>query len=295
VSQKLQVSVAENRLVFQRETKDGKIVNVDGDFAFLSPMDDAQATKVLKQDVAKRGEVTRAGLSALLKILNTPRMDGYKGQGDINSDTGAMMPKELKTAMRDAESAHFKPAFPDVKHTAKPGEKYVSPFDTYLTGLREAGTYATCKGVALKYYYFAGKLPCLYVGDMPQTDKLLSVSAMQKLLQNMVEDKPEADDSIAARIGTLFKEFTNTSAEFTSDMLQALAARLGAFQQEVKEAQNILASQRTAIASNPMLMVSAAVAPAPTNSGASEDPFVSAIGAAWDAIEDEAEEETTTE
>jgi len=188
--------------------------------------------------------------------------------------------------MRDAESAFFAPQF-DVKQSKQ--------FDTFLTGLRDAGIFATCKGVALKYYYFAGKLPCLYVGDMPQTDKLLSVSAMQKLLQNMVDDKPEADASIAARIGTLFTEFTNTSAEFTSDMLQALAARLGAFQQEVKEAQNILASQRTAVASNPALMVSAAVAPVPVNSGASEDPFVSAIGAAWDAIEDEAEEETTTE
>jgi len=278
VSQKLQVSVAENRLVFQRETKDGKIVNVDGDFAFLSPLDNDHALKTLKTEVSGRGNVTRAAISCLVQILNTPRTDGYKGQGNINSDTGAAMPKELKTAMRDAESAFFAPMF-DAKQSKQ--------FDTFLTGLREAGIYATCKGVALKYYYFAGKLPCLYVGDLPQTDKLLSVSSMQKLLQNMVEDKPEADDSIAARIGTLFTEFTNTSSEFTSDMLQALTARLGAFQQEVKEAQNILASQRTAIASNPALMVSA-VQPAPgVNSGAPEDPFVLAIGAAWDKVETE--------
>jgi len=37
------------------------------------------------------------------------------------------------------------------------------------------------------------------------------------------------------------------------------------------------------------------VAPVPVNSGASEDPYIAAVGAAWDAIEDEAEEETTTE
>ena len=294
MSQKLQVSVAENRLVFQRETKDGKIVNVDGDFAFLSPMDNDHALKALKTEVSGRGNVTRAALSCLLQILNTPRTDGYRGQGDINDDTGAQMPKELKTAMRDAESTFFAPMFPQAKHTAKPGETYISPFDTFLTGLRDAGIFATCKGVALKYYYFAGKLPCLYVGDMPQTDKLLSVSAMQKLLQNMVNDKPEGDASIAARLGTLFAEFAETVSDFTPDMLAALAARLGAFSQDVKEAQNILASQRTAVASNPVLMVSA-VAPAPTNSGASEDPFISAIDAAWSAVEGQAEEQTTAQ
>jgi len=278
VSQKLQVSVAENRLVFQRETKDGKIVNVDGDFAFLSPMDNDHALKALKTEVSGRGNVTRAALSCLVQILNTPRTDGYKGQGDINSDTGAQMPKELKTAMRDAESAFFAPQF-DVKQSKQ--------FDTFLTGLRDAGIFATCKGVALKYYYFAGKLPCLYVGGIPQTDKLLSVSAMQKLLQNMVNDKPEGDASIAARLGTLFAEFAETVNDFTPDMLAALAARLGAFSQDVKEAQNILASQRTAIASNPALMVSA-VQPSPgVNSGASEDPYVAAIGAAWDKVETE--------
>ena len=67
MSQKLQVSVAENRLVFQRETKDGKIINVDGDFAFLSPMDNDHALKALKTEVSGRGNVTRAALSCLFE------------------------------------------------------------------------------------------------------------------------------------------------------------------------------------------------------------------------------------
>lgn len=229
---KTQTSVASDGIVFTRETRAGKL-EAEKEL-FIVPMDDEKAVEALRTEVGQRGNVTRAALSAIIKVLQDPGLDSYKGQGDINAPEGAKLPKEMKEGVRAAERAHFIHAYKDIKK-----------LDGFLSGLREAGIYATVKGVCLKYFWFAGKLPCSYNDDgTPDTGKLLSVSAMQKLLANMVEDKPKADDSIAARLGSLLTEFTE-SEDLDENAMQIILARLGVFTQEVKEALNIIAANKT--------------------------------------------------
>lgn len=227
---KYQVSTSDSGLVFLNDK--GKALA--GDFTFIHPLQNDEALKVLKQDVKTVGARTAAALGFILQILNSPRMDSYKGQGNINAD--ASLGKDVKNGMREAEAAFFRPMFPD----DKAGQK---AYDVFIGGIRDAGIYATCKGVALKYFYFAGKLPCAYEGENHNPEKLLSVPAMQKLLQNMVDDKPKPDESIAARLGDLMSEFLE--GEFTKDQMVIIQARLGVFAQEVKEAINSLDAQAT--------------------------------------------------
>lgn len=228
---KLQVAVTANGLQFLATRANGKVESIPGDFAFLAPMAADKAIDNLKHEVAQRGNVTRAALSSLVLILQSPRMDGYKGGGDINGTDG--LPKELKTAARDAESGYFSPMFKDSKK-----------LDSFLTGIREAGIYATAKGVALKYFWFVGELPCLYVNGHPQTDKLLSVSAMQKIMANMLEDKQPEDKSIARKVLELQQQFEEAE-NLTRDQMAAVLNNLKQFANEVQQAINVLDSEVT--------------------------------------------------
>lgn len=208
---------------------------------FVLGLDNDAAFKAVKRDIDGRENATRGALSFLVQLLDTARTDGYKGQGDINAED-TRMPKELKEAMRDAENIFFAPFFKAEKNTKN--------LDTFLSGLREAGVYATVKGVALKYYYFAGRLPCHYEGDNPRKDRLLSVSAMQKIMASMIDDSQKKDDSYAARVGTIFAEWTEDHDAMTREELQTLLARLSVFSKDVQEAVNSLDVQATEHASN---------------------------------------------
>ena len=230
---KLGVAKDADGLVFTREAKDGSL-KAEKEL-FIVPMDMEKATNVLRTEVTGRGECTRAALSALVLILQGDALGTYKGQGNINSEEGAKLPKDLKEGMRIAEATHFQGAYKDPQKLHK-----------FLSGLREAGIYATVKGVALKYFWFAGRLPCAYNDDgTPDTGKLLSVSAMQKLLQNMVDPKGEEDKSLSFRVGALFSEFQETGKDMDKAALQVLLSRLSMFSQDVKEAINILNQQAT--------------------------------------------------
>ncbi len=263
---KLQVTIGKNGFVFLRETSKGALQAVDGDFAFVEPVSDDVAVDTLKREVSARGNVTRAALSALFHIFQSPRMDGYRGVGDINAEDGAKIVKEAKTALRDAESAYFMPLFKDTKK-----------FDTFLTGIRDAGIYATVKGVALKYFYFAGKLPCFYDGDNAQGDKLLSVSTMQKLLQNMIEETTK-DDSIATRVLQLHSE-ANERTDWTLAELQLLLGNLDKFADEIVEKINSINANATDKTENTL--------PQPKT----DAEYAAAINAAWDKEPADIEEE----
>jgi hypothetical protein len=226
MSKKFEVAVTENGLQFLATSKDGRVSALSGDFAFVQPLDAEQAVDKLKGEVSQRGNVTRAALSCLLNILSSMGAS-YRGEGDINQESG--LSKEFKTAARTAEDAYFRPMFKDGKKA-----------DAFITQLREAGIYATVKGVALKYWYFAGKLPCLYVGDVPNTDKLLSVSAMQRLLQNMQEDKEPEDKSISARILALHNEMLENKEHLPLGHLENILYVLGQMTQDAKELRNAL-------------------------------------------------------
>lgn len=235
---KYQTAVTENGIQFLVTRSNGKVEALPGDFAFVQPMAADKAVESLKHEVSQRGNVTRASLSALYAILQSPRMDGYKGIGDINADDGAKLPKEIKTALRDAESAFFAPQFKDTKK-----------LDVFLTGIRDAGIYATVKGVALKYFYFVGRLPALYEGDHPNPNKLLSVSAMQKLLAMMAEDKAPEDKSFAARVLSLQSEWMESETLKRAD-LELLLGNLKRFAEEVQQAINasdVGATENTAL------------------------------------------------
>lgn len=175
----LEVSYSATHVVFvnPKNSKSEKI-------ALMEKMDTVEAIRSLVSEQKAALSASRGAVSLLAAIMDSPRLDGYKGQTPVNES----IPKELKEAIREMEVAFLKPEFEAIHATkgAKPATVQ-KLWDAYAKELRSGGSYAVAKGKVTAYFAHCGQLP---VHD----GKLLSVSAIDKLLQNAKEaaGKPEA-------------------------------------------------------------------------------------------------------
>lgn len=174
---KFSVSLTETSIVFVN-TKTDKAEKLE----LFEVMDDGDAVQALNKENKARESASKASVSLLSHLLNNPRLDGYKGQTPINEN----LPKELKAAVRDLEVEFFRPLVcgPLAEKGAKP-EQQEKQFQSFMGCLREGGSYAHSKARVLKYFAVCGSLP------IADNGKLLSVAAIEKLLENI--DKPEPE------------------------------------------------------------------------------------------------------
>ena len=167
--------------------------------ALFDSMQDLDAIRVVNGEIKARDSVSKASVSLLANLLNNPRLDGYKGTCPINEQ----IPSELKQAIRDLETEYLKPIFckPLEDKGTKPGA-VEAQWQAFARGLREGGSYANTKSRVMAYFSHCGQLPKCENG------KLLTVAAIDKLLQNAKEaspDKPE-DEGIAGKLVKLSLE-----------------------------------------------------------------------------------------
>ena len=184
--------------------------------ALLDVMPDADAIGAIRKEQNAAISASHAAVSLLSHILNNPRLDGYKGQTPINE----AIPKELKAAIRELETEYLKPVFckPHADKGAKPAtiEKLWQEFSE---GLRSGGSYAVAKGKVTAYFAHCGKLPTTDNG------KLLTVAAIEKLLQNAREGAPKREDTgLAGKIVELASELDSADNSKLGDMPTAIAA-----------------------------------------------------------------------
>ena len=108
------------------------------------------------------------------------------------------------------------------------------------------GSFAQCISTARKYVAYTGKLPCAYTENgTPDIARGLSVYAMQQVCKQYAAADHEAkDESIAARIGTLYAEYAELE-EITEDDARTILARLDLFAKQVREDLNSIAAQVT--------------------------------------------------
>jgi hypothetical protein len=180
--------------------------------AFVSGVALADAMLTTKQEIQGRGELTRSMLSILVQVLQSPRIDGYRGK--IALDVG--LDSTYKELMRQAECDTLEPVFNatlDSKNAAdldKPEYKVsrTAQWSKYIQDLRAGGMYARAKATASLYMGYFGKLPCAYNEDgTADTSRLLGVTAMEKIIANAKTDlAKQENDGFSKRVSDLLSD-----------------------------------------------------------------------------------------
>lgn len=205
--------------------------------ALFEVMPDIDAIRVVNGEIKARENVSRASVSLLSHLLDSPRLDGYKGTCPINET----IPKELKSAIRDLETEYLKPIFsaPLIEKGHKPAT-IETLWQAFAQGLREGGSYANTKSRVMAYFSHMGKLP---VAD---NGKLLTVAALDKIIQNAKEGaKPTTTHSgIAGKLVTLSLELEarteKTDIGEFSTAIAALHSMLATYEGLYRESLEVL-------------------------------------------------------
>ena len=205
----MQVSFTDDKIVFV-DSK-GKAESLD----MFDAIDNGDAVRAISSEQKAAQSASKAAVSLLVHILDTPRLDGYKGQTPINE----AVPSELKAAIREIETEFLKPLFcaPHIAKNAKPAtvEKLWQEFSS---GLKAGGSYAVAKSEVTKYFAYCGKLA------RHDNGKLLTVAAVKKLVLAAKENAPEKENlGVAGKLVELSLVLSKENAVI-GDIPTAIAA-----------------------------------------------------------------------
>lgn len=208
---KLQVTFTDDKVVFLNT----KTEKTEG-FGYFDHIDAKTAVGQLRKEVDGRPNMTRAVLSLLVDVLQVERLQAYKGLTPLNE----ALPKEFKQAMREVESGFLRPLFIDMQVKTLSNEEKGKIADKYVSEAWAGGVYAKVKAEVSKYFCQVGKLPCVYNDDgTPDTDKLLSSDAINRLIANAKADAatPASDETIkdkhVRRLMAFMVEFKERKAD----------------------------------------------------------------------------------
>ena len=170
-------------------------------FELFEQMADIDAIRIVNGEIKARDNVSKASVSLLSHLLDSPRLDEYKGKTPINE----LIPNDLKSAIRDIETEYLKPIFsaPMIEkgNTMATIEKQ---WQHFASGLREGGGYANAKSRVIKYFAHIGKLP------LADNGKCLTVASIDKILSNeMSKIVPDIKGGIADKLVKLSLEIEN--------------------------------------------------------------------------------------
>ena len=199
--------------------------------AFVSGVDLVTAMGTTKQEIQGRGELTRSMLSILVQVLQSSRIDGYRGKISLDSGLDA----SYKELMRQAENDTLEPVFNaslDAKNASdlEKTEYKISrtaQWSKYIQDLRAGGMYARAKATASLYMGYFGKLPCAYNADgTPDTARLIGVTAMEKIIANAKTDLAKVEnDGFSKRLVDLLADVkAKTQKSHVGNIATALAA-----------------------------------------------------------------------
>jgi len=205
----MQVSFTENKIVFVNDKGQAESLEM------FDAMSDADSVRAIATEQKAAGSASKGAISLLVKMLDNPRLDSYKGTTAINE----AVPTELKAALREIETETLKPIFTQY-HTdkgAKPAtvEKL---WQQYSADLKAGGSYAVAKSEATKYFAYCGKTP------KADNGKLLSVAAIKKLVLDAKSKAVKQEETgIAGKLVELSLDLRKENSK-EGDPATALAA-----------------------------------------------------------------------
>ncbi len=195
-------------------------------FSYLKKTTMAEAIGQSEKEISQRDDNAKALLSMLCEVLGHSRCSGHAGQTAI----GAKLASDFKEAVREAEVLVIKPIFQAPifaknkgieTHTenGKPHPQWLKiqaqadkEWDSFIKAMRD-GMYARYKATASIYFAYFGLLPCVYGADhTPDFDRLLTVTAMEKLIANAkTELEQETNEGISLALCKLCTDLDNRS------------------------------------------------------------------------------------
>lgn len=201
------VSATAKGLVFT----DDKNKSESKGFEFHKPVDLMTAIRAVRAEFKGRESVAQGTIAMMVKLLDNPRLDAYKGKCDCNE----ALPKEYKSAVRALEEEFVRGLIvPElIAKGAKEGDAEAQ-LQALLGDMKAGGSYAQAKGKIIAWYAYAGELPCFYQDGKADTEKQLTVAAVEKLLVNWkMQHKVESDTSFAARLVSLADELDKRTTD----------------------------------------------------------------------------------
>lgn len=189
-------------------------------FAYVAKESMEEAIRQSKAEIAQRDDNARAYLSMLCDVFAHQRVAGFAKQTPI----GERLPNDFKEAVREAEVLVIKPSFTDailskaqivqkVDANGKQTPEWITVqiqadklWGEYVRDLRD-GMYARYKATASIYFAYFGLLPCVYNADgTPDTNRLLTVTAMEKLIANAKTDlEQESNEGVSLALVKLME------------------------------------------------------------------------------------------
>ena len=197
-----------------------QIVQIDAKTGKTSDAVTIQASKALDHKalgqivsavVKSAGTRRDAWLSLLGLVFVSPRLDGFKGQGD--RATGKVS-KEFKAAVRDAEGDTIRMLVAEgaIKLAKGEPEKVTQEF---LSELREDKNYSNVKVTANRYFALVG------ANVVTAEGYLMPVEVMQAQIAAVVDKEPE-DNSIAAKLRGVMESMSKDTID-SADAIDSLS------------------------------------------------------------------------
>lgn len=216
---KLIVSYSDNQIVFTNSKGASEKLDLN------APMGHAEAIKAIQKEQKAGVSASVATVSLLAEMLNTPALDGYKGQTPVDESPT----KEFRDAVRRQEDAFLKPLFmeaytqpidTDATKAARQHAQREKDFGLFLSHLRKGGTYSNVKSHVLALFAYCGQLPVAGNG------KLLAAIACKKLVDDARSDRTKkADTGIAGKLMELEIQLANrTDKTVIGEVATALAS-----------------------------------------------------------------------
>ena len=168
--------------------------------------------QIIGQTIKTAGSRRDAWLSFLSVVFSSPRLDGFKGQGDKKS---GKVSKEFKAAVRDAEGDTIRAMVGDGSIKLGKGEAEAK-LQEFLSEVRADKNYSNVKVTASRYFAMVG------ANVVTKSGYLVPVEVMQAQIAEVVDKDPE-DKSISAKLRAI-EELMSKDTIDSTDAIDSLAA-----------------------------------------------------------------------
>lgn len=178
------------------------------------PASEASIGGILMQEFKHSGTRRDAWQSMMAAIFKNPRLDGYRGTGDV---AVGKIARELKNAVLDAEKEYLR-ALVEHKHVklkVENGSNEEQAFQQFASSVNNDKNYSNLKSTIIRFFHFCGSLP------ITESGYLIPVPVMQaRIAEVMVRKEP--DNTVAGKLRAI-KELMDKGTISAEDAIDSLA------------------------------------------------------------------------
>lgn len=178
------------------------------------PADERAIGGILMQEFKHSGTRRDAWQSMMSAIFKNPRLDGYRGSGDVASGKIA---RELKNAVLDAEKEYLRHLVQNkhVKLKIESGSNEEQAFQQFASSVNNDKNYSNLKSTVIRFFHFCGSLP------ITESGYLIPVPVMQARIAEVMVKK-ESDNSVRAKLKAIV-ELMDKGTIDADDAIDSLA------------------------------------------------------------------------